>query len=381
MNVRRHAPTGFALLSGALLIGACGSSSTPTSSGSPATASPSAAATGNPSASVTLNEDGSSLIYPYLEVLVNPLSAAYPNITLAPAPGGSGKGIADAAAGNVQMGGSDAYLSSSQMTTDAGLINVPIAISAQAINYNLPGLSLPSGQTGLKLTGDVIAQMYEGKIKKWNDPAIANLNPGVTLPSTGVVPVRRSDSSGDTFIFTSFLSATNSTWSGSVSYGTTVTWPSVSGEATGNGNPDMVNRCSATPGCIAYIGVSVEASAQSDHLGEVELGNKAGNYVLPTQSNITAAVTAGASSLPTDLAKSLIYEDGADSYPIVNFEYIMVHKSQSSADLALAIRTFLTWAGSTSGGAQSQYLSKVDFVALPSSVVPTVDAAIAQITG
>ena len=390
MNIGRHAAIGVALLAGGFLVTACGATANTASSSSAApgggasagaSATPSAPETGNPGSAVTLNEDGSSLIYPFLEKLVDPLHAAYPNITLAPAPGGSGKGISDAAANTVQMGGSDAYLSSGQMSQYPNLLNIPIAISAQAINYNLPGVSLPSGQTGLKLTGDVIAQIYEGTITKWNASQIAALNPGVTLPSTTIVPIRRVDASGDTFIFTSFLSATNSAWKGQVSFGTTVTWPHVGSEQTGNGNPDMVNRCHATPGCIAYIGVSVEQSALSDGLGEVELGNAAGNFVLPTQGNISSAVSAGAGSIPANLAKPLIYGPGANSYPIINVEYIMVQKNQSSADLALAMRTFLMWAQSPGGGSQAQYLGAVDFVALPSTVLPPIRNVIAEITG
>ena len=331
--------------------------------------------TGNPASAVTLNEDGSSLLYPYLQELETPLKAAYSNVTLSAAPGGSGKGISDAIAGTVQMGGSDAYLSSSEFTAHPSLLNVPIAISSQAVNYNLKGI------TNLKLSGDVIAKIYEGSITKWNDPAIAALNPGVTLPAQGIVPVHRVDSSGDTFIFTSFLSATNSTWSNGPSIGTTVSWPSVSSAITAQGNPGMVQTCSTTPGCIAYIGISAESTAQTAGLGEAELQNKDGNFVLPSSSTVDSAVSAGATGIPSNLAAPLIYESGAQSYPIVNFEYIVVNKTQSSSDTAQAIRDFLSFAISTTGGSSSTYLSKDQFEALPSSVLPQVQSAIASIGG
>lgn len=381
-NVKRLVPLALVAAVG---VAACSSSSSPKASStttSPSTAASStvattaaAPATGNPASAVTLNEDGSTLIYPYLQELVTPLHSAFSNITLNPGPGGSGKGISDAIAGTMQMGGSDAYLSSSQLASNPGLMNVPIVISAQAVNYNLAGVS------NLKLSGDVLAKMYEGKITKWNDPAIAALNPGVSLAATTVVPVRRVDASGDTFIFTSLLSDTNSAWKNGPAFGTSVTWPAAPGELTANGNPGMVQTCHATPGCIAYIGVSVEASAQSDGLGEAMLQNQAGNFVLPTQPNIEAAVTAGSTNVPDDLAAPLIYEPGAQSYPIVNFEYIIVKSQQSSADVAQAIRAFLTWAIDPNGGSTPSYLGKEDFVALPTSVVPKVQAAIAKITG
>jgi len=363
---------------GTLAVVACGSSSSPTSSSSSggSTPTPAAVQTGNPTSAVTLSESGSTLLLPFLQELVAPLTAQYSNITLAPSGGGSGKGISDAIAGNSLLGGSDAYLSPGQFSQNPTLANIPIAISAQGVWFNLPGV------TSLKLTGDVIAKIYEGSITKWNDPAIAALNSGVTLPATTIMPLVRQGSSGDTFLFTSFLSATNSAWANGPGPGTSVTWPHVATEGSASSNPGMVAACK--PGCIAYIGVSATSAAQTAGLSEAMLQNKAGNYVTPTPSTIGAAVTAGAASIPSNLALSLIYQDGAQSYPIVNFEYVVVNTTQSSTDNALAIRTFLTWAMDPNGGSQSQYLSKDNFVALqgsvPASVLSAINAKIASIT-
>lgn len=369
------------LIACAGLLAACGSSGNKTASNSSSNTTASSTTTtsvtvttGNPASAVTLNEDGSSLLYPFLQQLVTPLKTAYPNITLAPAPGGSGKGIADAISGTVQMGGSDAYLNSGEMTANPGLVNIPVVVSGQAVYTNLPGVS------NLKLTGNILAEIYQGKITKWNDSAIAAVNPGVTLPSTAVVPVRRVDSSGDTFLFTSFLSATNSTWGSTTAFGTTVTWPAVPSELTASGNPGMVQTCKATPGCVAYIGVSAEASASAAGLEMASLQNKSGQYLTPTAATLTAAADAGSKNVPADLAQSLIYQSGAQAYPIVNFEYIVLKDSQSSSALSEAIRTFLAWTISTSGGSASQYLAKDNFVPLPTTVVPAVNAAIAKIT-
>ena len=382
MNVRRHASIGFAVITGAVLVSACGSTSTvtapPTSAASSASSSPTAAAvqTGNPTGPQTLSEAGSSLLYPYLQKLAPGISAAFPNITLTPAAGGSGTGQSEALSGTIDLGGSDAYLSSAQVTANPGSLNIPIAVSAQAVNYNLPGI------TNLKLSGSVIAQIYEGTITTWNNAAIATLNPGVTLPSTPIIPIRRSDSSGDTFIFTSFLSATNPTWSSGPSFGTTVSWPTVTSELTASGNPAMVDTLHTTPGGIAYVGVSVEGTALVDGLGEAELENASGSYVQPETTTITAAVTAGATNVPASLAASLIYETGAQAYPIVNFEYLIINPSKiTSSDTALAIRTFIEWAISSTGGATQDNLSAVGFVPLPTTVVPLVNTAVAQITG
>ncbi|MDQ2728274.1 MAG: phosphate ABC transporter substrate-binding protein PstS [Actinomycetota bacterium] len=375
--MRRLAVLSIAAALAATTFTACGGSSTtssPSSAGSTATtAANTTVDTGNPTKAVNLTEDGSSLLFPYLQELVAPLSQAFGNITLSPAPGGSGKGITDATAGTSLLGGTDAYLSPGQASATPGLANIPIVVSAQAVNYNLPGVA------DVKLSGDVIAQMYQGKITKWNDPAVAKLNSGVTLPSTPVVPLRRVDSSGDTFLFTSFLSATNQAWSNGPSLGTAVQWPAVTGELTASGNPGMVQTCSSTPGCIAYIGVSSESAAKTANLGEAMLQNKAGQFSQPTADSINAAVAASVSSVQSNLVANLIYADGAQSYPIVNFEYLVVKSTQSDPDTAKALRTFFSFALDPTKGATSANLMKEGFVALPTSVIPKVNAAVAKI--
>ena len=362
------AVTGVAMVA----IAACGGNG---SAGSPSpTPTPTTAVkVGNPTKAVTLSESGSSLVLPYLQKMVDPLKQAYPNVTLAPAGGGSGKGISDSIAGTVVMGGSDAYLSDAQAHQNPDILNVPIVVSAQAINYNLPGV------TNLKLSGDVLARIYLGTITRWNDQAIARLNLGVTLPDTTIVPVRRVESSGDTFLFTSLLDATNSDWRNGPSFGTTVTWPAAKGELTATGNPGMVQVARQTPGSIAYVGVSAEQSAQGAGLGEAMVQNKAGKFLMPTQTAIDAAVTASAKTIPSDMRKSLIYASGDQSYPIVNFEYMMVKRTQPDADTALAVRTFLTFAIDTTKGSSGDNLASANFVALPDNVVQKVRGAIDKI--
>jgi phosphate transport system substrate-binding protein len=145
----------------------------------------------------------------------------------------------------------------------------------------------------------------------------------------------------------------------------------------------MVAACHT--GCIAYIGVSATTAAQTAKLGEAMLANKAGTYLTPTPASIAAAVTAGAASIPSNLALSLIYQDGAQSYPIVNFEYLVVNTTQTSSDNALAIRTFLEWTIDPNGGSTAAFLGKENFVGLqasvPASVFSAIQAKIATITG
>jgi phosphate transport system substrate-binding protein len=143
----------------------------------------------------------------------------------------------------------------------------------------------------------------------------------------------------------------------------------------------MVSTCAATSGCVAYVGVSARQAAMDAGLGEAVLQNRAGRFLRPTTDAITAAVNASMRTVPGDLRRSLIYFDGANSYPIINFEYIMLNVRQPSADRALAARTFLTWAIDTKGGSSPDLLSKVDFVPLPGVVLPEVRQLIASITG
>jgi phosphate transport system substrate-binding protein len=354
-------------------------SAAPTSS--PAAPATSASATAVPtapaSASASLSETGSTLLYPLFNLWVPDYEKAYPQIKLTTAGTGSGTGISQAAAGAVQIGASDAYLSRTQVSEHPGLLNIPLAISAQQINYNIPGLSQ---STHLKLNGSVLSQIYQGKITKWNDPAITKLNPGMSLPSTAIVPLHRADGSGDTFLFTTYLSDQDpSGWGNSISYGTTVSWPKVAGALAEEGNGGMVDGCKATPGCVAYIGISYLKKTTAAGLGEAQLANASGNYLLPDSSTVSAEAASFVSKTPANESLSLINGPAADGYPIINYEYAIVNSTQSSPTMAQDVQAFLHWA-LTAGNAAS-YLSQVQFQPLPASVVALSDAQIAKITG
>lgn len=327
---------------------------------------------GNPPSKVKIAESGSSLLAPYLSRIAPQVTKAYPNITFSPAAGGSGKGISDAIAGVSQMGGSDAYLPPATFQANKTILNIPIAVSSQSVDYNLKGIK------HLKLSGNVVAQIYEGKITKWNAAPIAKMNKGVKLPNMSITPVVRSDSSGDTFIFTSFLTATNNAWKDGPAFNTTVKWPSVSNELTASGNPAMVEAAGKRPGAIAYVGISAQGDANKAGLNQAMLQNASGKFVLPQANNVTASVNA-LKNVPGNLAASLIYMKGNDAYPIVNFEYLIV-KPPQPANIAQGIRDILAFAINPKQGSSKANLSSEGFVALPKSVVPKVQAAIAKVS-
>ena len=253
------------------------------------------------------------------------------------------------------------------------MLNIPLAISAQLVTYNIPGVT-----AHLKLTGKVLSQIYQGKVTTWNDQSITALNPGVTLPATPIVTLHRSDGSGDTFLFTQFLSKTDAGgWGASISFGTTVQWPNAPGALGENGNSGMVSGCKATVGCIAYVGISYETQALQAGLGYAQLQNSKGAYELPTQTAIAAEAEAFVKKTPANGTISLIYGPAANGYPIINYEYAIVNKHQTDANKAKAIRSVLEWAINAKFGNSPTYLSQVAFQPLPTKVF---DQSVKQIT-
>jgi phosphate transport system substrate-binding protein len=235
------------------------------------------AATTRPAGTIT--ETGSGLLYPLARTWAAAYHKQFPGVTVTTASTGSGKGIALASAGKDDIGASDAYLSSGDLVQNHSLLNIPLAISAQTVIYNLPGLSRRSH---VKLNGAVLAGIYEGTITRWDDPAIAGLNQGLHLPAITIVPVHRSDSSGDTFLFTSYLSTQDQQWNETIGYGRTAAWPPVPAAKPASGSVTTMRECEAMPGCVSYNGISYLSQALAGGLGEAMLANSAGRFLLPT---------------------------------------------------------------------------------------------------
>ena len=311
---------------------------------------------------------------PLLHAWAGAYQQRFPQVSISTGGTGSGTGIKDASAGTVDIGASDAYLSSGDLVKNPALLNIPLAVAAQQVDYNLPGLK---AGVHLRLTGAVLAQMYQGTIRTWNNPAISRLNPGVTLPPARVVPLHRSDSSGDTFLFTSYLSTHDPAWNRAIGYGTTVAWPPVPGGQGQHGNSGMVAGCQATPGCVAYVGISYLSAALADGLGEAQLANALGQYELPTPASISAAVAAFVSATPANETISMVNGPAPGGYPIVNYEYAIVRSRQPDRTRARDIQAFLHWAVTT--GNSAQYLGAGRFQPLPGAVVTLSDQQIATI--
>lgn len=313
-------------------------------------------------ANTTINETGSTLFYPLFRIWAGEYEKAQPGVRVVPNGTGSEAGMAQAIAGAVQLGASDAFMTDEQIQANPQIMNIPLAIAAETVNYNLPGLN----SAPLKLDGPTIAGIYGGTIRFWDDQAIVKLNPGMKLPHHAIIPIRRSDGSGSTFLFTQYLSFSTPEWADKgPGFGVNVNWPSVSGAISAPGNPGMVRATQQHPYSISYIGTSLHDQIARAGIGTALLGNQAGKFLLPT----TQTVSAGASVLdprtPADERLSLVYAPGDNSYPIIGYEYVIVSQKQPNPATAAALREFLLWAVDSCTGNSSKDLAAVHFIALP----------------
>src|ERR1700733_941624 len=322
-------------------------------------------------ATLTVSETGSTLILPLFKSWVAAYNKVDPNLQMTVGATGSATGIAEAIAKHVQIGTSDAYMSDNDAMANPQILNIPLAISAQTVVANLPELK---GAT-LKLSGPVLALIYSGKVSSWDAAPIAAINQGVPLPHHAIVPIRRADGSGDTFVFTQFLtfstpdqqhlSSRDFNWEGKIGYGTAVSWPSVSGSLTASGNQGMVQTLGNTPYSVGYIGASFHADAEKAGLQTAMLENQDGKFLLPTPDTVTAAAASLTPRTPADERLTLVFAPGPDSYPLINYEYAVVSAKQPNPQMAQAISNFLLWCIGPQGGNARSYLEPVHFIALP----------------
>ena len=312
---------------------------------------------------VTLTETGSTLLYPVFKVWAEEYVKTHPGVNVTTKASGSGAGINNAISGAVQIGASDAYMSDAQIRQNPKILNIPMAISAQTINYNLPDLN----NVNLKVDGATLAGIYAGKVRSWNDPSIVALNPNVTLPDHAIAPIRSAEGSGDTFVFTQYLSFAAPSWENSVGFGTTISWPAAAGELEATGNDGMVEKLQQTPYSIGYVGVSSSAQIAKAALGTAALKSYDGEFLLPSPETIAAAAAGLGPRTPSDERLTLVNAPGANSYPLINYEYAIVSAKQPDPGTAAAIRKFLLWAIAPDE-TNAAYLADAHFIALPAHI-------------
>jgi phosphate transport system substrate-binding protein len=348
----RRAAVGLPVVAMALVLAACSSSST-TGGGS----------SGSGSLSGTLNASGSTFQLPFQQAAIQAFKSIQPNMTVNYGGGGSGKGRSDLAAGVVQFAGSDSPIPSDEMANFKGktVLYFPVFLGPITMSYNLSGVS------NLKLDPTVIADIFQAKITKWNDPALKALNPGVNLPSTPISLAVRSDSSGTTANFSLFLTlAATSDWKLGTS--STINWPSSA--HAGNGNGGVAQIIKSTPGAIGYVDY---ADAKASGLTFASVKNKAGNYIAPSPSSASAA--GSTVTLKPDLTFAAAWSSNPQAYPITYQSWDLVYQKQSSANTTKMLKTYI---GYLLGDGQ-KLLGPLGYATLPSNIDSKAKAQLSKI--
>lgn len=330
---------------------------------------------------ITLNGAGATFPFPLIDTWRVEYQSVNPSISLNYQSIGSGGGVRQFTERTVDFGASDAPLTEEEMQalSSSTPVHIPETIGSVVAAYNLPGID-----KGLKLTGPVLADIFAGKITRWDDPRISELNPDLSLPTAAdIVVVHRSDGSGTTFIWTSYLSQVSPEWNQTVGAGKSVQWTVGLGA---QGNEGVSNTVLSTPNSIGYVELTYALTTDMDY---ASLMNRAGNFVEPTldstQAAAQAAIMNNASSSSNNITTSaavglptgdqswtqvtLLDAPGPDSYPIASFSYLLLYKELStnidSMEKAQALAQFVNWA-ITDG---QQFASPLHYVPLPDSVV------------
>jgi phosphate transport system substrate-binding protein len=353
VRYRTSLPAAFAAGLSALALAACGSSSSGSTSGS-----------GGGSTSSTINGAGSTFAAPIYQQFGSTLKKQ--GVTVNYQAVGSGAGIAQLTAGTVDFAGSDPPMKAEEVAAaqkKGTPVHVPIAFGAITISYHVSGV-----QKGLKLDGPTIADMFLGKVKKWNEPAIAKLNPGVKLPSSAITIVHRSDESGTTKGFTGFLSAVSPQWAKQVGSDKTVKWPTGTGA---KGNDGVAAAIKQTDGGVGYV---EQAFALQNGFTTADVKNKAGKWVAPTLASTTAA--GQGLKVPADLRFAISNPANPAAYPITSQTFVIVYKDMCKAGVkksaAQGVKKFLNY----SLGAGQSVLSQLQYAQLPAPILAQAKTAV-----
>jgi phosphate transport system substrate-binding protein len=340
----------------ALAVTACGSSKKKSTSSTTGTT-----ATG------TVNGAGSTFAAPIYQQWGNALKSQ--GVTVNYQPVGSGAGVAQFASGTVDFGASDPALAPADLKTikKGTPVQIPTAFGAITVAYNLSGV-----KAGLKLDGATIADIFLGKIKTWNDPAIAKLNSGVKLPSSSITVVHRSDESGTTAGFTKFLSAYSPQWKSQVGSNKAVKWPTGTGA---KGNQGVAAAVKQQAGAVGYV---EEAYALQNGFTTADVKNKSGSYIAPTLASTTAA--GEGITIPADLGVSIIDSPNPKAYPIASQTFVIVYKDPCKAGVSSGTAKALGKFVSYGLGAGQDVLTKLEYAKLPSALLSKAKAAAGTLT-
>ena len=323
-------------------------------------------AAGGPTASngsVQINGAGATFPNPIYSKWFSEYGKQHPNVAINYQSIGSGGGIRQITAQTVFFGASDGPMTEEQLKAAPGpILHFPTVLGAVVPVYNLQGVS------DLKFTGPVLADIYLGKIKKWNDPAIAKLNPGVTLPASDIAVVHRSDGSGTTYIWVDYLAKVSPEFKSKVGVNTSVNWPAGVG---GKGNEGVAGLVSQTPGAIGYVEL-IYALQNKIAFGSVQ--NAAGEFVKASPDAVTKA--AAGAEIPADFRVSITNAPGAGAYPISSFTWLLLYQNPTDKQRGKMMVDFTKWA-LTDG---QKFATDLGYAPLPDNVVKQEMAALEKIT-
>jgi phosphate transport system substrate-binding protein len=341
----------------AVLLTACGGGNT-----QPVTANNGAS---NPSQGLTINGAGATFPYPIYSKWFSEYNKLHPDVRINYQSIGSGGGIQQIVNQTVFFGATDGPMNDEQLKSATGpILHFPTVLGAVVPVYNIPGIT-----EELKFTGAVLADIYLGKVKKWNDPAVAKLNPGVKLPATDITVVHRSDGSGTTYIFVDYLSKVSPQFKSEAGVGTSVKWPAGVG---GKGNEGVSGLVTQTPGSIGYVEL-IYALQNKIPYGSVQ--NAAGEFVKASVDSVMKAAAAAATTMPADFRVSITNAQGPGVYPISSFTWLLLYADPKDKTSARAMVDFVKWA-LTDG---QKYAADLGYAPLPSNVVMLEQAALEQI--
>src|SRR5712691_8038396 len=292
---------------------------------------------------------------------------AHPDVRLNYQSIGSGGGIRQFSAGTVDFGGTDAPMSDSAIAAIGGnVLHIPTVMGAVVAVYNLQGLS-----QAVRFTPDLLADIFLGKITKWNDARLASINAGVTLPAADIIVVHRADGSGTSYVFTDYLSKVSSEWQQKVGKGTSLNWPVGLG---GRGNEGVAATVSQTPGAIGYVEL---AYATSNKIQFATLRNSSGNWITPTLEAVTAAAAGAMKDMGpnTDFRVSITNSSGPQAYPISSFTWFLLHKTYADTAKARALVQFIWWA---EGQGQAK-APELGYAPLPKALHPWIEARLKSV--
>lgn len=306
---------------------------------------------GRGGARVRLTGAGSTFVYPFFSKIFDVYHELNPEISVNYQSIGSGAGIKQITEKTVAFGASDGPMTDEQLQAAPGVLHIPVIMGAEAVIYNLPGI-----KSGLKLSPDILAAIFLGDIKKWDDRRIVKLNPGLKLPNQDVLVVHRSDGSGTTYVFTDYLSKISPKWSKKVGNSTSVNWPVGLGS---KGNEGVAGQVGQTAGAIGYVELAY--AVQNDYT-YAALRNKSGKFIKPTTTAITAS--ADGIKLPDDLRVSLVDSPNKKAYPITGFTWMLIYQNQK-ADQGKVLADLAWWVVHDG----QKYAKALNYASLPKIVV------------